>query len=98
MQLSADIIEEIKTLCLDHRVKSLDAFGSVTGADFGAQSDIDLLVDFYEQDPFLYADLYFSLKEKLETLLHRQVDLLEVRGMRNNIFRKVVDETKVAIY
>jgi uncharacterized protein len=63
--------EEISKVCKQNRVKSLFAFGSVTRDDFNENSDIDLVVDFDETDPFTYADLYFNLKEKLENILKR---------------------------
>jgi uncharacterized protein len=90
--------EEISKVCKQNRVKSLFAFGSVTRDDFNENSDIDLVVDFDETDPFTYADLYFNLKEKLENILKRQVDLIEERGLRNRIFKSHLDQTKVKLY
>ncbi|MDP2058678.1 MAG: nucleotidyltransferase domain-containing protein [Flavobacteriaceae bacterium] len=98
MKIDKKNIAEIKKLCENYKVKSLFAFGSVTREDFGDDSDIDFLVDFEENDPFKYTDLYFGLKDKLEKLLKRQIDLIEERGIRNRIFRKEVDQTKVPIY
>ncbi|PKP44329.1 MAG: nucleotidyltransferase [Bacteroidetes bacterium HGW-Bacteroidetes-13] len=98
MKIDKKNIAEIKKLCKNYKVKSLFAFGSVTREDFGDDSDIDFLVDFEENDPFKYTDLYFGLKDKLEKLLKRQIDLIEERGIRNRIFRKEVDQTKVPIY
>lgn len=89
---------EIKKLCESSRVKSLFAFGSVTRSDFNKNSDIDLVVDFNENDPFKYTDLYFQLKISLEAILKRQVDLLEERAIRNRFFRKELEETKIKIY
>jgi len=40
----------------------------------------------------------FKLKENLEDLLKRQIDLIEERGIRNRFFNKELDETKVLIY
>jgi len=98
MQLSEKNIEAIKALCIKHRVKDLFAFGSITRDDFKKESDIDLLVDFNENDPLKYSDLYFNLKEKLEVLLKRKIDLLESRAIKNQFLRKELDETKVRIY
>lgn len=90
--------EELKNLCKTNKVKSLFAFGSVTRGDFSENSDIDLVVDFEESDPFEYTDLYFNLKEKLEILFNRQIDLLEERAIRNRLFRQQLDRTKIKIY
>lgn len=98
IKIEASKLEQIKELCKSNKVKSLFAFGSVTRNDFHDHSDIDLLVDFDETDPFLYADLYFNLKAKLEELLKRQIDLLEERGIKNKLFRQQLDTTKIKIY
>ena len=90
--------EELKNLCKTNKVKSLFAFGSVTRDDFNENSDIDLIVDFDESDPFKYTDLYFNLKNKLEVLFNHQVDLLEDRAIRNRLFRQQLDNTKIRIY
>lgn len=90
--------KEIKGLCEINKVKSLFAFGSITREDFNDSSDIDLVVDFNESDPFNYTDLYFNLKTKLENLLNRQIDLLEERAIKNRLFKQELDRTKVKIY
>lgn len=76
MHIESSKIDQIRELCKENRVKSLFAFGSVTRDDFSADSDIDLIVDFEEKDPFIYSDLYLNFKSKLEALLKRHVDLL----------------------
>ncbi|WP_395803108.1 nucleotidyltransferase family protein [Daejeonella sp.] len=98
MKIEESKIEQIKELCEENKVKSLYAFGSVTRDDFNELSDIDLVVDFEEKDPFRYTDLYFNLKSKLEILLKRQVDLLEERAIKNPIFRQELEDNKVKIY
>lgn len=98
MEIIDNNINLIKKLCRKYRVRTLSVFGSVLGDDFRDNSDIDFVVDFNEDDPFKYTDLYFQLKEKLEDLLKRQIDLIEERGIKNNFFRKELNETKVLIY
>lgn len=98
MYLLNQHIKELKTLCQRSRVKSLYAFGSATREDFNDHSDIDLVVGFNEPDPYKYTDLYFELKDKLEQLLKRDVDLIEERGVKNRFFRQELDKTKIPIY
>jgi predicted nucleotidyltransferase len=98
MQIEEPKIKEIKELCKKNKVKTLYAFGSVTRDDYNELSDIDLIVDFDEKDPFTYTDLYFNLKLNLEQLLKRQVDLLEERAIKNPLFRQQLENTKVKIY
>ena len=98
MKIERPEIEQIKELCRANQVKSLYAFGSVVREDFNPESDIDLVVDFNENDPFKYTDLYFNLKYRLEEILRRHVDLLEDRAIRNKFFREQLEKTKVKIY
>jgi uncharacterized protein len=98
MKIEEPKIKIIKELCEENKVKTLYAFGSVTREDFSDLSDIDLVVDFEEKDPYRYTDLYFNLKYKLEDLLKRQVDLIEERAIKNQFFRQQLENTKVKIY
>ncbi|MBK0384293.1 nucleotidyltransferase domain-containing protein [Pedobacter sp. SD-b] len=98
MKIEQPKIDEIQELCKINKVKTLFAFGSVTRDDFNDTSDIDLLVDIDEKDPFIYTDIYFNLKSKLEDIFKRQVDLLEERAIKNRLFRRELDNTKVKIY
>ncbi len=98
MNISAKKIESIKLLCNAHRVSFLAAFGSVTRDDFSKDSDIDFVVDFNETDPLIYTDLYFDLKDKLEILLKRNIDLVENRAIKNHYFREELNHTKVILY
>ena len=98
MKINEKNISLIKKLCEKYRVRTFSAFGSVTREDFNDDSDIDFVVDFDENDPFEYTDLYFQLKENLEKLLKRQIDLIEERGIKNQFFRKELNETKVLSY
>lgn len=98
MKISEKNIERIMQLCKEYRVKNFSVFGSVLTDNFSSDSDIDFVVDFDESDPIKYTDLYFQLKEKLELILKRQIDLIEERGIKNSFFRKEIDESKVVIY
>jgi len=91
-------IESIKTLCINHKVASLFIFGSILTGNFNKSSDIDFIVDFKEVDLYNYADNYFSLKESLENLLKRPVDLLENKAIKNPYLRQSIDSSKQLIY
>ncbi len=91
-------IDQIKKLCDINKVKSLFAFGSITTDLFQSDSDIDLVVDIDEKDPLSYSDNYFNLKFHLEELLKRQIDLLELKAIKNPYLKKQIDQTKVLIY
>lgn len=90
-------IDQIKEACSINQVKRLFALGSVTRGQLNKASDIDMVVEFNVNDPISYADHYFNLKEKLQELLKRPVDLLEEKAIRNPLLRNEIDKTKVLI-
>jgi predicted nucleotidyltransferase len=91
-------LEAIKGLCQLHNVAKLYVFGSAVKGTFTTSSDIDLVVDFKEINLTDYADNYFNLKEELELVLNRKVDLLEEQGIRNPFLRTQIDKEKELIY
>lgn len=87
-------------LCRLHRVKSLAVFGSILTDRFNEDSDVDLLVDFDPTNPdtFDYVSNYFDLRDALELLFNRQVDLIEYGDNLNPLFKASVDRKKRMIY
>lgn len=65
--------ESLAELCRRYHVRRLALFGSVLRADFTAESDIDMLVEF---EPGRTPGLaFFTLQDDLSALFGRQVDL-----------------------
>lgn len=91
-------LSSITALCKKYKVKKLFAFGSVLTNKFTDKSDIDLVVDFENIPVEDYADNYFSLKDALSAMLHRDIDLLEDKAIRNPILRRNIDNSKLLIY
>lgn len=93
-------LKRIIALCRQHRVKSLAVFGSILTDRFNDRSDVDLLVDFepVNHDSFDYVTNYFSLRDALEKLFNRRVDLIEYGSNLNPLFRASVDKKKQLIY
>lgn len=59
--------------------KDLALFGSAARDEMRADSDVDVLVDFDGPATF---DAFFGLKDYLEELLHRPVDLVTRKGLK----------------
>lgn len=93
-------LQQIIELCKKHRVKTLSVFGSILTDRFNDESDVDLLVNFepVNHNTFDYVSNYFGLKDALEMLLNRRVDLIEENGLRNKFFIDNVNRTKHQIY
>lgn len=99
IQYIQDRLNEIIVLCKLHRVSSIALFGSAANETMKEHSDIDLLVDFSEDIEVLeYADNYFSLLEKLETLLGKRVDLVARKSLTNPVLIDEINRSKVALY
>lgn len=96
--LLANNLDKISVLCKTHNVKSLFAFGSICSDRFNDKSDVDLLVSFNAMDYGEYADTYFIFADKLESLFHRQVDLVTDKSLSNPYFIDSVNRTKKLIY
>jgi predicted nucleotidyltransferase len=65
-------------------VRWLDLLGSAARGDFEPErSDIDFIVEFDRRAPQHPFDAYFGLKEELEAMFGRKVDLVELRAVRN---------------
>jgi predicted nucleotidyltransferase len=92
-------IQQIIALCQRYKVKNLSVFGSILTDKFHDKSDVDLLVNFNaDHSDYDYVENYFGLKDGLENLLGREVDLLEEKGLKNKYFIQEVNRTKQLIY
>ena len=90
---------EVLKLFKAHKITSAYAFGSVLTDKFNAESDVDFLVNIQEDmDPVDAGGHLWDLTFALEDLLHRKVDLLTEKSLKNPYFIKELNETKFPIY
>lgn len=90
--------EAIASLCRRHGVSRLEAFGSILTRDFDTtRSDVDILVEFEPSAASSFQN-FLSLKESLEKLFGRSVDLVELRAVRNRRLRHYIEQNKLPIY
>ena len=82
-----------------HKIKSAYVFGSVLSEKFNDKSDVDFLVNIQEGlDPVEAGGHLWDLQYELSDLLHREIDLLTERSLKNPYFIKELNETKFHIY
>lgn len=92
-------------MCKKHKLKSLYLFGSaLSNKYFNEKSDIDFLYEFdfenypdWDKGDFDIVTNFFLLKEKLEEILGRNVDLIPNK-LRNPYFINSVEKSKKLIY
>jgi predicted nucleotidyltransferase len=92
--------DQIRAFCRKWNIRELALFGSVLREDFGAHSDIDVLVDFEPETHHTLFDLV-RMADELETLFGRKVDLLTWQGVvesPNYIRRREILGTARVIY
>lgn len=89
-------LQKILDLCRKYKVKTLSVFGSILTDRFNDKSDVDMLVDFEPSDPdtFDYVSNYFGLRDSLEAILKRKVDLIEYGSNLNPLFKEIIDKKK----
>jgi predicted nucleotidyltransferase len=91
-------VEDLKKLCILYNVDKMYLFGSALTDNFNNESDIDFLVKFKSIDLSIYFDNFLGLKENLEKLFGRKVDLTEEQTLRNPILIKSINSSKELVY
>lgn len=85
----------IAAFCRRHPIRRLGLFGSALRADFGPDSDLDILVEF---DPAHVPGWdFFAMQDELAALLGRRVDL-NTPGFLSRYFRDEVQAQAVPLY
>jgi len=87
---------EIARICARLGVRRLELFGSATRT--AMPRDLDFLGDLGDRPPREYAAAYFALREALEALFARPVDLVTPPGLANPYFRRRVEQEKTLLY
>lgn len=72
-------------------------FGSVLRDDFRPDSDVDVLVAFASDIDWASYD-YLAMREEIETLFERPVDVVEEGAIRNPIKLRCIYENLEVIY
>jgi predicted nucleotidyltransferase len=86
-------IEAVKLLVLPvlrkHGVKKAGLFGSLVRGEAHKRSDVDILVEIDEDISLLD---FVGIKQELEKVLKRKVDLLEYAAVKPRLRRKIQQE------
>jgi predicted nucleotidyltransferase len=91
--------EEVAEICRRFHVRRLDVFGSAAREDFDpARSDVDFLVQFERDHPLGGLDAYFGLREALEYLFGRKVDLVAPSRLKNPYLQRSIKKSRQNVY
>jgi len=89
--------DKIADFCRQRKITELALFGSALRDDFRPSSDIDILITFAPDSHYSFFDLV-SIKEDLEHLFGREVDLVEKAALRNPFRRHGILQNAEIIY
>ena len=82
-------LPEIEKICRKYEAKSLTLFGSALTEEFDPdKSDLDFLLELISPENGL--DKYFGIKEELEKLLKRDVDLVMPKAIKNPYLKESI--------
>lgn len=80
-------------------MRHLAVFGSAARDDFDpATSDLDVVVQFDAPTCVTYADRFFAIKEGLERMTGRAVDLVTESSITNPYLKQRLDAEKVILF
>jgi uncharacterized protein len=101
LPLIAERRGEIADICRRFGVRRLAVFGSAArGEDFDPErSDVDFLVEFDPSAPNAPSlKTYFGLKDSLEALFGRSVDLVEPGAVRNPYLKASIARSREPVF
>lgn len=87
---------QIEIICKDLELGKLGLIGSAARGDLSEESDIDVIVTFRGSKALFKR--YFDLKERLESVFGRSVDVIEERAIKNPYFLAAVNKDRFKVY
>jgi len=91
--------QPLAQLCEQNQVSRLELFGSANTDRFDSTtSDLDFLVEFADQMPKGASTRFFTLRQGLELLFGKAVDLVEVQTIQNPYFLEAIAPTRRILY
>jgi predicted nucleotidyltransferase len=89
--------DAVAELCRKYGVKRLAVFGSAVRHDFDPlHSDVDLVVEYLPG--VTSVESYFGLKEELEAVFDRPVDLITAKALRNPFLIRIIERDQRELY
>jgi predicted nucleotidyltransferase len=92
--------QAVERFCRKWGIRELALFGSVLTGEFRPDSDVDVLITFSEPRPDLgpWGENLDTMREELETMFGRRVDLVQKKLVKNPFRRHHILTTRRIIY
>ncbi len=96
-QIPTPVLESLPGFCARWKIREFSVFGSVLREDFGPSSDVDVLVDF--DDGVVWGiDEWIEMRDELERLFARRVDLVSQNSLRNPFRREAILKSRKVLH
>ena len=92
MNIQAILSKNMEQIRTAYHVKEIGVFGSYVKGGYTKFSDIDILVDFEEGHKDFFN--YMRLKQNLEKLLGRKVDLIMKKAIKKRLRKQILAEVR----
>jgi len=89
--------EKLEDFCQKWRIVGLSLFSSALRENFAPESDLDVLVSFESGAELDLFDM-IDMREEIESIVGRDVDLVEKEGLRNPFRRHEILKTREVLY
>ena len=90
---------EVAEICRRQGVRRLEVIGSAARDDFDeSQSDIDFLVHLSDDPQDNLLDAYFGLKDALEAMFGRSVDLVSIGSVINPYVKASIERDRQLVF
>lgn len=83
-------LKKIEEICVKYKAKRLALFGSALTSEFNDESDLDFLIELQGVEKGLKR--YMKIKNELQTLFRREVDLVMPKSIKNELLEKYIFE------
>ncbi|MCW5766336.1 MAG: nucleotidyltransferase domain-containing protein [Phycisphaeraceae bacterium] len=88
---------DIADFCRRWQISEFSIFGSALGPEFSPDSDVDVLIDF-APGVFQGIDEWIAMRDELERLFARRVDLVSRSALRNPFRRRQILKSRRVLY
>lgn len=95
--LSDESLQEVPAFCNRWGIQEFALFGSVLRDDYSTNSDIDVLIEF-QPGVFQGVDEWIEMRDELEALFGRRVDLVRKGGLKNPFRRAEILQSRRVLY
>ena len=88
---------KIIAFCHKWKVREFSIFGSVLREDFNPESDVDVVVSFEPDAPWIYFE-WADMTDELKEIFGREVDLVEKESLQNPYRRHSILSSRRVLY